>query len=551
MTRRSRISSDAVTITTSKDYGQNGIKFITTPSDRLADAKAEPGTLVQTTTFAMPSEDLSIDDLRYYNTGVDYVRESGSYNTDNDGIDFSDIVYILTGGGATTLPMGWYIAKGTVKYTGTLTFDGFTNIILADGAKMTVGTATSPIAGTAIKADGNNVFIQGQNAGDGTLSVNGVDGITALGLTIYGGHIEANGSNYGIYAYDNEANSSVEILGGQVKATGNTKGIYVTAPYYAQITLGWSATSDHITASSYDVGADGSVYVARDKYLSYTDGTGANATTKTIGGINALDAATLSEIAGKTLFVAEVIATGGQEYVAAGGNNGEWTASGDTKFYAVTGAEYNIQTQTFEIVLTEVDGVPADGAVIVASASGGSLPANLTLSGTDAATGQTIEDNFKAIQDAALAASLADDTKPTVLFASGDGKKDVAGLIGEAITNLGLTGVTADDFLPFTLGANGFEAATVTGHPLDVGTPVLFILKLDILRMLRHPELFAGTSAGRRIVINIGETTGLKRPTPGPSLYGGEWYDLQGRRIAGQPTQKGVYLSNGQKIIVK
>ena len=29
------------------------------------------------------------------------------------------------------------------------------------------------------------------------------------------------------------------------------------------------------------------------------------------------------------------------------------------------------------------------------------------------------------------------------------------------------------------------------------------------------------------------------------------WYDLQGRRLSGQPTQKGMYIQSGKKVIVK
>ena len=42
--------------------------------------------------------------------------------------------------------------------------------------------------------------------------------------------------------------------------------------------------------------------------------------------------------------------------------------------------------------------------------------------------------------------------------------------------------------------------------------------------------------------------------TPSPSL-GGEgseyWYALDGRRISGKPTKKGVYVRNGQKVVIK
>ena len=46
------------------------------------------------------------------------------------------------------------------------------------------------------------------------------------------------------------------------------------------------------------------------------------------------------------------------------------------------------------------------------------------------------------------------------------------------------------------------------------------------------------------------ETTSI-RPTPGPSLYGREWYDLSGRKLDGKPTKAGLYIVNGKKVVIK
>ena len=46
------------------------------------------------------------------------------------------------------------------------------------------------------------------------------------------------------------------------------------------------------------------------------------------------------------------------------------------------------------------------------------------------------------------------------------------------------------------------------------------------------------------------EATGI-RPTPNPSLNGGEWYDLSGRRLSGKPVTPGLYIHNGNKIVIK
>ena len=52
--------------------------------------------------------------------------------------------------------------------------------------------------------------------------------------------------------------------------------------------------------------------------------------------------------------------------------------------------------------------------------------------------------------------------------------------------------------------------------------------------------------------LNLGEGVATEiRPTPAPSLNGGEWYDLSGRKLAGKPTKSGVYMNNGRKVAIK
>ena len=53
-------------------------------------------------------------------------------------------------------------------------------------------------------------------------------------------------------------------------------------------------------------------------------------------------------------------------------------------------------------------------------------------------------------------------------------------------------------------------------------------------------------------VYGDGSTTAIEGPSPDPSLlYGGEWYDLNGRRLSGKPTTKGLYIHNGRKEVVR
>ena len=73
----------------------------------------------------------------------------------------------------------------------------------------------------------------------------------------------------------------------------------------------------------------------------------------------------------------------------------------------------------------------------------------------------------------------------------------------------------------------------------------------------QHNGISAGdleTSGAKAFVLNFGdgETTSINEVL---SVVNEEsaaaWYDLQGRRLSGQPTAKGLYIHNGKKIVVK
>ena len=111
------------------------------------------------------------------------------------------------------------------------------------------------------------------------------------------------------------------------------------------------------------------------------------------------------------------------------------------------------------------------------------------------------------------------------------------------------------DFVP-TLGKT-----EVTGDVKD-------ILILNTSGTLVHPSAVgnmkgfrgyflmheAAANLARAFVINFGdgETSGIQpiRMENGTTPAEGT-YDLSGRRIQGQPTQKGVYIQNGKKVVVK
>lgn len=63
----------------------------------------------------------------------------------------------------------------------------------------------------------------------------------------------------------------------------------------------------------------------------------------------------------------------------------------------------------------------------------------------------------------------------------------------------------------------------------------------------------AGDKSGsaRAFVMNDGETTAISVVSIEDKLNDDEWYDLNGRRYQGLPAQKGLYINNGIKVIIK
>jgi hypothetical protein len=54
-------------------------------------------------------------------------------------------------------------------------------------------------------------------------------------------------------------------------------------------------------------------------------------------------------------------------------------------------------------------------------------------------------------------------------------------------------------------------------------------------------------------LFGIGTTTGIQNVmVNGPcSMFNDAWYDLQGRRLSGKPTTKGVYIHGGKKLVIR
>ena len=144
---------------------------------------------------------------------------------------------------------GTYVVKGTATCTGDLTLTGDVNIILCDGASMTV-------TGKILTFDGSSypysLKIYGQSAGTGELIVNisdGEHGIEGKEIQIHGGNLTATNTD-GSFGQALYADQNLYIYGGNVTANStNGQAIMVNGGTFDF----YNATLNATTTSGYSV----------------------------------------------------------------------------------------------------------------------------------------------------------------------------------------------------------------------------------------------------------------------------------------------------------
>ena len=101
------------------------------------------------------------------------------------------------------------------------------------------------------------------------------------------------------------------------------------------------------------------------------------------------------------------------------------------------------------------------------------------------------------------------------------------------------TAMTADDkTVLFVTGGNKLTYPTADGN---------------INGFRAYFQLDGSISSARSFVLDFGdgETTGIGMMSDGRGKMSDVWYDLQGRKLQGKPTTKGLYIVNGKKTIIK
>ena len=451
---------------------------------------------------------------------------------------------IALDGTETSLASGNYFAGlPEVNFDHTLTLTGDATLILADGCQMNIGTSESRINDFGIGGNTKNLTITSQSTGDdmGTLGIyvtgDSKVGIYTNNITINGGHVIANTN--GILTKTLGTNNNVTINGGTVEATAtgwrsyaisafgnfnynggnvtatatgsNGHAIYANGKFiynggnliatatgsnsyaiYANgkhYTFNWRTPADRIT-----IGSTG-LYASTDSYTAtfskpFTDGTKVYSTSLTGNELNAL--------AGKTLYpYVENI-----ELTANAHDGNYWTTFYCSHTgYQIDDAEnacaYTATVANSTITLHKLGKViPAGTAVIVVGAD-----SEISMTASTDAAEYSVGNSLQGVDVRTEKSTLGDGTFYVL------GKKDSH------------------------FGFHKYEGQTMPARKAYL--------------------MLSGSGAHALTMAFDGETTALTLVNSEKRIVNSEVYDLQGRRLDGKPTAKGLYIVNGKKVIIK
>ena len=135
-----------------------------------------------------------------------------------------------------------------------------------------------------------------------------------------------------------------------------------------------------------------------------------------------------------------------------------------------------------------------------------------------------------------------------ILVKNNSGATKTIVLIPTETTN---TVTVADEFIGTLTGATIAASTTTQNNYAFNGKEFVWVkTALAIAANKAWLEVPVTASAAPQIRLIFSSTTGIESVDREQSTVDG-WYDLNGRRLPGKPTKKGVYIVNGKKMVVK
>ena len=553
----------SLTLTTSDQCDQPGYQYAYT---------ASAGTF-SGTTLTMPDEDVTIS----VNTAAllsDGQQHEVSYMTADGTTQTAQAVALdgheaVGGGGSVRLAAGTYYVGTDITYANRIYLNDNVTLILADGKTMTLNGNTQGIAGDY------NLTIYGQSLDDdaGTLRYNGTsDGIyisnyeqhsgnvsittTTTGSWVYGigADVTLLGGTLTVTANGNKARAIIgithSILGGQLTATAtNATGIYASASSGTAITLGWTRPDDRITASSISAPYGGTVAVANGKAMwngteVLTEGTVSD----------------LSKLNGLELMGVDVLLDDDRDADVKNADRIDALNDGKPTNIVLSGRTLYKDGSWNTLCL------PFD----ISTASG-------TLSG-DNVQAMTINTTTSNFADGTLTLNFDDATTipagtPFIIKWDESGTDienpvfdDVT--VSNATNNATVEGVLTftGTYAPVTIADGGDNTKLYLGsantlyYPTKAMTIGCHRAYFQLAEGITAGEPVSGSNANqiRAFNLNFGddEATGIVSAEANSSLFIlhsslSEWYTLDGCKLDGQPTAKGLYIHGGKKVAIK
>ena len=447
-------------------------------------------------------------------------------------LDHGDLV--INGGNVTASSNNNYLSIGLVQ--GNLTFNGG-SIFATESIYVNNGNAT--ING----GEFNNSSVCNLDVLDGDITVNDCSmckmDLSAYNLSGTGGNVKISG---GTFYHPNlciSGNVSTTVTGGKFDMSSlGTIG--------STTTISLSNSDDFILPESYG----GTVTIPQGNYLSDGEYLYGSADADYVFGEG--DNAAVSVINCKTLSKATPVAATGK-YMACDRTDGDWLLSdGTVALYPteVKFTELSDGTYTAEVILSETPlaGVPKGRAVILANRTDGADLGTFSLVGWN-------KYNSGSRTPAQNQSDYDNRTDRLPNFIATDGAKTFAELIGEAAGATVSTAEQAREYLVFTLTGDRFVPITFAYDDTPAaGHCLLVVPKINILLHEDIPAAAGGGSSGaRRISLGGGESdaTGVIGVKEFSEVSDDTYFGLDGRRLSGRPSQKGVYIRGGSKVVVR
>ena len=437
------------------------------------------------------------------------------------------------------LAAGTYYVGHDISYDYKIVPDGDITLILGNGKTMTLASDVTGIHGGTI-----DLTIYGQSLDPATAGTLRYDGTSNLGIyvgdytqhntvTLNGGKLTATANSTNAKAIS----ASMTVTGGQLDATAtgtNAVGI-LTSSSHGDITLGWTNADDYIHASSYKVNQSGTVKIADGQSLY----NGSEVLSGTITDMSKLNGKTLRPYKTITLADAADNSSAIREW---NGSVADVTLQGRTLY---KDGYWNTLCLPFDVSTTSG---PLAGDNVVA----------MTLNTAESnLTGSTLTLNFDAAPTTIPAG--------TPFIIKWGEQEEKTGYLGTIIENPVFTGVTIDNTDRSVTSSDGYVTFKGTYSPIVWDTENKSILFVGENNTLYWPTAGGhvnacrayfdlGSASAREFVMNFdgeNEVTSLPQPLQKEGSQADAWYTLDGRKLNGKPTTKGLYIHNGKKVIIK